>query len=466
MAGEGAMDATADTDDRTRALAEWAAALSIGDVSQADRAQLAKLVLDHLGVCFRGAFLPWGAALQDWASVYANSGKAPVFASGLRVAPPVAGMVNASCAHGLEHDDTHDEGMSHPGAIVIAVALAVGTELGLSGRDILPAIVAGYEVMARVGMACGPDVMHRGYHPTALFGGFGATTTAGKLYGLDAGQLVEAWGLMLSMAGGSMQFSQDPHGTVVKRLHGGYGAHNGTVAAQLAKRGIAGPARAFDGLYGLCRLFSRNPDLTRLVRAKDAPYEIHRISFKPYPSCRLFHSTIDALRTVTGGFKAAKDDIAKIVVGGPKIFQHQHMMYRPTSMMAAQYSLPYVVGAALVEGPYAEHAFVESNLGNADILSFADKVSATEDANLEKAFPAHFGSWVEVTFAGGRTARAEVLDSYGTPANPMDVAALTEKFSGLVRGVARDFPVERVVAMVNDLPALARVADLAQLFAR
>jgi 2-methylcitrate dehydratase PrpD len=458
------MDATADTLDRTLALAQWAAALDAAQLSPDDRTQLGKLILDHLGVCYRGAFLPWGNALQDWASVYRGSGQAPVFGSALRVTPPVAGLVNASCAHGLEHDDTHDEGMSHPGAIVIAVALAVGTELGLPGNVVLPAIVAGYEVMARVGMACGPSIMHRGYHPTALFGGFGATTAAAKLYGLSAKQLVEAWGLMLSMAGGSMQFSQDPHGTVVKRLHGGYGAHNGTVAAQLAKRGLAGPSRAFDGTYGLCRLFSDQPNFDKLTRASGAPYEIHRISFKPYPSCRLFHSTIDALRSVTDGFKAA-DELSRILVGGPKVFLHQHMMYRPASMMAAQYSLPYVVGAALVAGPYNENAFADSNLGDEKILALADRVEAVEDAALEKKFPAHFGSWVEVTFKGGGSRRAEVLDSYGTPANPMTIDALTEKFSGLVRGVDGKFPVERVVAMATDVAKLSRVSDLALQFA-
>ncbi len=453
-------------EDRTRALADWVAGLGMADLGEADLAQLNKLILDHLGVCYRGAFLPWGAALQGYAETYRGTGKAVVFGSDLAVTPAVAALVNATCAHGLEHDDTHDEGMSHPGAIVIAVALAIAAEKGLGGDSVLPAIVAGYEVMARAGMACGPDIMHHGFHPTALFGGFGATTTAAKLFDLPAETIVEAWGLMLSMAGGSMQFSQDPHGTVVKRLHGGYGAHNGTMAAQLASLGIAGPAQAFDGTYGLLKLFSGDADPTRLDRPADAPYEIHRISFKPYPSCRLFHSTIDALREVTDDFSAANDDIEKIVVGGPAIFESQHMMYRPTSMMAAQYSLPFVLGAALVAGPYKEDAFAEANLGDRNVLDLCDRVSAVVDDKLDKAFPAHFGSWVEVTYKGGETRQKEVLDSYGTPANPMDDAALLEKFTGLVTGARPDFPVDQVDAMVRALPAADTVAPLTALFAK
>ena len=452
-------------EDRTRVLADWVAGLSVTDLTDVDRAQLDKLILDHLGVCYRGTFLPWGDALKRYAHPYAGTGSAVVFGSNLKVIPAVAALVNATCAHGLEHDDTHDEGMSHPGAIVIAVALAIASEKGLSGREVHPAIVAGYEVMARAGMACGPDIMHHGFHPTALFGGFGAATTAAKLLELPAQSIVETWGLMLSMAGGSMQFSQDPHGTVVKRLHGGYGAHNGTMAAQLAALGIAGPSQAFDGNYGLCNLFSGSPDLGRLTRTAGAPYEIHRISFKPYPSCRLFHSTIDALREVTGGFSAANVDIKKIVVGGPAVFKTQHMMYRPTSMMAAQYSLPFVLGAALIAGPYSEQVFADENLGDTDVLAISDRVSAVVDDKLENAFPAHFGSWVEVTFKDGETRQKEVMDSYGTPANPMDTAALLKKFTGLVTGAKPDFPVAQVDALVRGLSHDTDVSHLTGLFA-
>ncbi len=455
----------ANLEDRTRALAEWVAGLSAADLSDADRVQLDKLILDHLGVCYRGAFLPWGEALQRYAQPYSGTGSAVVFGSSLKVIPAVAALVNATCAHGLEHDDTHDEGMSHPGAIVISVALAIASEKGLTGQEIHPAIVAGYEVMARAGMACGPDIMHHGFHPTALFGGFGAATAAAKLFGLPAQSIVETWGLMLSMAGGSMQFSQDPHGTVVKRLHGGYGAHNGTMAAQLAALGIAGPSQAFDGTYGLCNLFSGSPNPDRLIRPADAPYEIHRISFKPYPSCRLFHSTIDALREVTDGFVAANDDIEKIVVGGPAVFETQHMMYRPTSMMAAQYSLPFVLGAALVAGPYTEQVFADDNLGDAQVLEIGDRVSAVTDDKLEKAFPAHFGSWVEVTFKSGETRQKEVMDSYGSPANPMDAAALLEKFTGLVTSARPDFPVAQVDDLVRGLSDDTDVSHLTGLFA-
>jgi 2-methylcitrate dehydratase PrpD len=453
--------------DRTRELADCVVGFGPRDLSAEDLAQLDGLILDHLGVALRGASLPWGVALAKWAAPYDGTGRCVVFGTGLKVTAPVAGMANASAAHGMELDDTHDESITHPGAVVIATALAVGTERRASGGDVLAAIVAGYEVMARVGAATGAaDILERGFHPTALFGGFGAAAVAAKLMGLDANQLCEAWGLMLSMAGGSMQFSQDPHGTVVKRLHGGYGAHNGTIAAQLAAGGLAGPAQAFDGIYGLCRNFGSEPDLTRLERGPDDAFEIHRISYKPYPCCRLFHSTIDALREVTGGFTLEHDQIETITVGGPAGLATQHMMTRPASMMAAQYSLPYTLGASLVAGPHDYEVFAEDRLGDTAILDLADRVVAVEDAGMEAAFPQHFGSWVEIALRNGDKRRKDVLDSYGTPANPMPYDAIRKKFSGLVGAAVPGFDQAGAAVLARGISGLGDISVLAAKFSQ
>ena len=120
----------------------------------------------------------------------------------------------------MELDDTHDSSISHPGAAVIAAALAVGAHENINGKKVMPAIVAGYEAIGRIGRAVGADdVIEYGYHPTALFGGFGVAVTVGKLLGLSCNGISSAWGLLLSMAGGSMQFSEDPFGTSLKNLN-------------------------------------------------------------------------------------------------------------------------------------------------------------------------------------------------------------------------------------------------------
>ena len=452
--------------DLTAVLAENLAALNYAALSSADQTQIKRLVLDHVGVCRRGAEQPWCLALREWAGRYAGSGASVVFATALRTAPNVAALVNASAAHGMELDDTHDSSVSHPGAVVIATALALGIQHQISGGEIMAAIAAGYEAMGRAGRAVGAsDVIEFGYHPTALFGGFGAAATAGKLLGLDGRGIASAWGLMLSMAGGSMQFSEDPLGTTVKRLHGGYGAHNGILAAEFAALGIAGPSRALDGRYGLGRLFGQHPNFEELVRPNDAPLEIHRISMKPYPCCRLFHSTIDALRDVTENFSLDPDQISEIRVGGPAIMCTQHMLRRPVSVMAAQYSLPFSLATSLVFGPDVYEAYGEDKFEDARILRLADKVNAVEDSEMEAAFPEHFGSWVELRTLNGETRRADMLDSIGTPARPMDTAALQDKIAGLLAPLDAVPEISEITGAVESLEQEGGPARLVLLFA-
>ena len=143
-----------------------------------------------------------------------------------------------------------------------------------------------------------------------------------------------------------------------------------------------------------CSASIRSPE--RLEREAGAPFQIHRISLKPYPCCRLFHSTIDALRDVTEDFTTPEDAIAGITVGGPEIMVTQHMLRRPRSVMAAQYSLPYALGASIVCGPGRYEGYEEERLADPRILSLADRVDAVADDAMQAAFPAHFGSWVEL----------------------------------------------------------------------
>jgi len=112
--------------DRTHLLAEEMVGLAYADLAADDIEQVKRLVLDHVGVAYRGATLAWGLALTSWAETLGSQGPCVLFANPLRAAPSVAALVNATAAHGMELDDTHDESITHPGAVVIATALAEG----------------------------------------------------------------------------------------------------------------------------------------------------------------------------------------------------------------------------------------------------------------------------------------------------------------------------------------------------
>jgi len=424
------------TDNRTIVFAKQILQIGQGGLSAADSEQLRRLILDCLGVSRIGATLSWTKEMIAWAESFRGSGKAPIAGTNLLVAPSVAALVNGTAAHGYELDDTHDASMSHPGAVVIPAALAVAAERGSSGDDTLAAIAAGYEAMARLGMAANASrVIHDGYHPTALFGPFGAAAAAARLMGLNEHELARAWGHALSLTGGSMQFSDEPEGTTVKRLHAGYAAHNGVLAAELAARNVGAPARSLDGKYGFMALYARAPRLEELAIPIDAPLQIHVVSFKPYSCCRLFHSLIDGLREVSDDFKLRPDVIKHIVVRGPSVIAEQHMLRRPTSVMAAQYSLPFVVGATLVYGPHRYDSYRDERLADANILSLADRVECEADAEIEAHYPAQMGTAVAITCTDGTRRSATVMNSRGTAANPLSTEALYAKAEGLVKNV-------------------------------
>lgn len=448
--------------DLTGELAAWACSRRFADLGDESVLQLERLLIDHLACACGGAYLPWGRNLVSWASPYAGTGTSCVIGSETGTSAPIAAFLNATAAHGMELDDTHDASLSHPGAAVMATALAVGADVNASSEDILTAMAVGYEMTCRAGMATGASILEFGFHPTALFGGFGASAAAARLYGLDPQGLEDTWGLLLSMIGGSAQFSQDPRGTVVKRLHGGFGAKNGILAAQLARHGLSGPSQALDGRFGLIALFGQGDSLPEKLDPHDgAPLAIHRISLKPYPCCRLFHSTIDAMREILGELPYANIDAVKeIHVGGPNVLPEQHMIRRPESMMAAQYSLPYSIGAALERGPYDISAFDEETLAHPVREAIADKVFCVADEAMQAAFPDHFGTWIEFRFADGTAKRVDKLDSYGTPSAPMSTADIVSKADGLLGSTPIEMTGEELAAAISrfiqadDLPSL------------
>ena len=276
-------------------------------------------------------------------------------------------------------------------------------------------------------------VIKAGFHPTALFGPFGAATTAAILQDVDAPTLACAWGHVLSLTGGSMQFSDETQGTEIKRLHAGYAAQNGILAAGMAFRGISAPSRALDGKYGFLIMYGHDIRWKHLDFTLGDRLQIHEISMKPYSCCRLFHSLIDALEQATNGFSLEIKEIARIQIGGPAVLLEQHMLRRPTSVMAAQYSLPYAAAATLAYGPYRFDAYGDPYHQDAAILSLADKIEAHRDLTIEATYPEHMGASVEIYLNDGSVRQALVMDSKGTSRFALTNEEILNKANSLVQ---------------------------------
>lgn len=445
--------------DLSQQLADRILAIRPAGLDEKDVDQVARLLLDYSGCAYSGMEQPAARALRQWAGTYRGTGECGLLASGPRVPASIAALVNGTAAHSYELDDTHDATLSHPSAVVISAALAVAAERSSSGAEVLAAIVAGYETIARIGSAANAlNVIEFGFHPTALFGGFGAAAAAGLLRKVDADTLLCAWGHALSLASGSTQFSDEAKGTDTKRTHAGYAAQQGVLAVEFACSGVQAPRRPIDGKYGFLHLYGRDPRPERLT-AQTGHFAIHDISMKPYACCRQFHSAIDGLRDATSNFSALKQ-IRGITIRGPRILKDQHMLMRPQSPMAAQYSLPYVVGATLAFGPGRFDAFAPENLANENILRWADGVKVEYDEELQACFPEHFGTEVEIEFADGRRETRRVLDSRGTPALPLSWEQIVEKAEGLTASIEPILDMEKLQEAVRSLFAAQGIEEL------
>ena len=445
-------------------LAAEMIALDAATLTEDDIAQLQRLILDYAAVTLCGSAQPWGRKMRAWAQEQKSAGPARLIGSGELANAATAALANGTAAHGYELDDTHEASSSHPGAVVITAALAVAAETGAQGRDILAAVAAGYEAMSRIGRAAiSQKVTERGFHATCLFGPFGAAAAAAKLMNLDAEGLARSWGLALSMVSGSSQFAHEPQGTMVKRMHAGIPAMHGVMAAQLGRLEMSGPINSLEGPLAFYHLYSESPNLDLLARADGAPLEIHNMSFKPYSCCRKFHSLIDCLEVATDGFTHDPNGIAKIDVYSPGNAIKKHAIRRPDSVMAAQYSMPYITAATLAYGPKKYGAYEAEYHRDPTIISLIDKIEAHHDPKLDGYLPDRMANRVVVTFEGGREASAEVIDALGSPDRPLSFEGVLEKARPLIDMVDPSVDLAAIAETVRRLPELTDIDDLMKL---
>ena len=450
------------TPNQTSELAAFLSALRLEEIPARVVARAQDLVLDHLGVALHSVNLPWSTIVRDYAIATGDKPESTIYGSRERVGRRVAALANGTAAHGIELDDTHDESFSHPGTVVIPAALAVAEARNATGRDFLTAVIAGYEAQCRAGAAA-TAAMSLGFHGTPVSGVFGATAAVASLLKSPAEQLESAFGLAVSMASGVMQFTEDPEGNMVKRLHGGLPAHNGILEAELAAAGLRGPRQGIDGRYGFVRMFAHSDDASRVTRNLGQSWEIDQISVKLYACCRMFHAFVDAIRECRSESGVRAEEIISTEIVGPQLLLEGRMQYRPRSVMSAQYSLPYTVAATLLLDPQDPRSFSEQAMVRPDMLVEMDKVTATADPALDRLLPAKYPGGVRFKLKDGRVIARTLFDSVGTPERPLDRAGIECKFRTLTAGIAnarlQDGIVETVFALERE-GGVARLAGL------
>lgn len=380
-------------------------------------------------------------------------GRSTVFGLARGYIPATAALLNGALGHSLDFDDTHADSSLHPSAPVVPAALAAAEMAGASGRELLAAIVAGYEVCCRLGNALDPTAHYaRGFHPTATAGTFGAAAAAGKLLGLDAAGIASAFGVAASQAAGSLQFLVN--GAWNKRYQVGAAAMNGLIAASLAREGFLGAAEAIEGRHGLLAGYTDNPRPDMAVAGLGTVYETMKIGMKPYPACRYTHAAIDGLLAVRREAGLSAADIRSVRIGlhrngivltGAPLDEKR----KPRSVVDGQFSMPFTAAVALYKGSFGWDDY--ALLGNPDVEAIAARIDVRRDERLE-GLRHPFGATIAVTTASGTIERT-IPDPSGEPETFPDRAAVEAKFMTLATPVLGN-------AASSLLARLERIADL------
>lgn len=445
----------------TKRLAEFAAGISHQSVPADVMERTGMLVMDNVGIALRARHDAEStpALVKGAMALGLDGGKSVAIGDRRGFTPAGAALINGVLAHSLDFDDTHAKASLHPSAPIVPAALAAAEMAGADGEELIPAIIAGYEIQIRLSLALGPsDHYARGFHPTATCGVFGAAAAAGRLFCLDSDQMRLAFGIALSQSAGSMQFLTD--GSWTKPFHVGHAAMCGLMAATFAREGYKGAGKAFEGKDGFFQAYAPDPDPAKAVEGLGETWETMEIAVKPYPSCRYSHAALDALIDMRAANDISAGDIESVEVGLPEtgwkiIGNPEEDKHNPKSVVDGQFSMAFCAAVALREGGFKWDDYA-GHINNSATLDLCRKVKVAVDPKPEALFPDKMSAIARIRTAKGEY-EAFVASAKGEPDNFLSADELRAKFDGLVGPY---LPMARVDELANRLLGIRKEDDI------
>jgi 2-methylcitrate dehydratase PrpD len=448
-------------------LARFTAGLSFERIPPevVDRAK--HLMLDAVGIALASTGFDFAHRTLTAMRGLGGEGDSPVIGFPAHLPMRDAALVNGVLIHGLDYDDTHTGGVVHPTASLLPTVLAVGGRRRVSGAAALAAYVAGVEAAARLGAVAKGGFHQIGFHPTGLVGAFGCTLAAGKLMGLSEEQLVMAQGITLSAAAGSLEWLED--GAWTKRFHPGWAANAGITAAALAQQGFVGPKRAYEGRFGLYASHLQQrydpEDLALATCDLGEIWELMQVAVKPFPACHFTHACADAAialkrehRLDAGAIEHVEALVPAEVV--KTVCEPAANKQRPANAYDAQFSIPFIVAAALLRGRFTLAELTAEAISDPEVLGLAKRVDYRVDPG--SGFPRYYSGEIVVTTTDGRSLRHREHVNRGCGDRPLAKAEILAKFhDNATRALAPERARDIAEAML-ELDAAVDLRELAQ----
>lgn len=468
----------------TRDLAAWVAESRTSDVPDNVLEKARLLVLDGIGCGLYGITQDWSVIVKGFVLSVGGRNEAAIWGTSQRVPALMAPLANGTSMHAFEYDDLHPQAVIHAGAQVLPVAFAVAEMLeaqayGLEDQrdpvlpshriteaEFLHAIVIGFEVGARIGLATGAGQLSRGFHPSPNTATFAAAATASRLLKLDAEQTAHAFGVAGSF-GGYLMAAQ--YGAMVKRVHPGHSGQSGLSAALLAARGLTGTENVLETPYGgFASSYSDASPAEVEVISQDlgVSWAIPQFTIKYYPSCGSNHTSIDAWWALHEKAHLQAADIEAIEVKCSTLTaEHVGWPYSPGSITTAQMNLTYCLAAAITDGHLTVDQFEEDRLADPAILDLVERISVTADPEIDKLGRArrHFVE-LRLTTRDGRQVSQSCEFPRGSAGNPLEPDQVVSKFRNLAGHRVNADQVAAIEQVILDLGKATGQAAFAATF--
>jgi 2-methylcitrate dehydratase PrpD len=391
-----------------------------------------------------------------------NSGceESTIIGSKIKVSALWGAFANGAISHAVEMDDGHKWSISHPGVSVIPTALAIGETISCTGKDLITAIVIGYDISMRVGEAVGSE-HYKIWHTTSTCGTFGAAATSAKLLGLSVDEIADSLGNAGSQAAGLWQFIEE--GAMTKLMHTAKIGFNGLLSSQLAQIGLTGAHKIFEGEKGFLKAYSTSPNFDILTENLGKNYKIKESNFKVHASCGHTHSSIDATLKAIAGHQIDINQIREINVYTYETALRLTGNYNPMSKFEAKFSTPYCISAALLFGQVDEKHFNSEILFNEKLRDLISKIKMHFNPDLEKLFPECRPVIIDFV-TDLDTISVANYNRKGDPENPLSKMEVEEKFCKLVENVIDDEKTRIIIDLVENIESIGDIKLLTDAF--
>jgi 2-methylcitrate dehydratase PrpD len=450
----------------TRDLAEFVAGLRFEHLPDAVVRQASDVALDTLGCCVSAweqdaekARIACGLAQR-----FGSHGTATVIGGGgLMADAALAALANGILANAADNDDTHKRALLHTGSVVVPTALALAEAHGLSGRGLITALVAGYEVAVRVGMAVMPT-HYRFWHSTATNGTFGGAAAAAAALGLDVGGAQRALGFAGTQAAGLNTFFES--GEFTKSLHPGKAAFNGILSAYLAQLGATSPPTMLEHAKGYLCAYSLEPRPEALTADLGRTWEILQNGFKYFPSILASHAPVQATLAIVQRHRVKPEEIARIMNETYNTVTTHFSNKVVDTVMGARVSVPYCIAVAAVDGRLGQAQFAPSRIRERVVQDVLARTDVVADPELTALYPDKFPARVTITLTDGRKLQETRHFPKGDPQDPLTPAEIEDKFVQNLAFRFSEAEARRLAALIRDLPGARDVRAVARALAR